>query len=175
GLGELLLGQKSIDEVVQKDITPGLDFIPSGGAPGFTLSLIYGNRLREIITALRGRYGKIMFDSPPIIGVSDASVLVSAVDEAILLIQHRRNPQNMVLRAQQIVESMKTPLLGVVLNQVSSNAGGDYGYYTHNYAYYSDPSAKGRADRAAARFRQKPQPPAVEQERLELNEPDRRD
>jgi capsular exopolysaccharide synthesis family protein len=145
GLSELLLGQKTIDEVVQKNVTPGLDFIPSGGAPGFTLSLIYGNRLREIITELKGRYDKIVFDSPPIIGVSDASVLVSAVDGAVLLIQHRRNPQSMVLRAQQIVESLKTPLVGVVLNQVPANAGDDYSYYTHNYAYYS--SSPGTATR----------------------------
>jgi capsular exopolysaccharide synthesis family protein len=140
GLSEVLRAQKSIDDVIQKDISPGLDFIPSGGAGGFTLSLIYGKRLREIIAELKGRYDRNVFDSPPIIGVSDASVLVSAVDGAVLLIQHRRNPQSMVLRAQQIVESLKTTLLGVVLNQVPLNAGGDYGYYTSNYAYYSEPA-----------------------------------
>ncbi|MES2696651.1 MAG: polysaccharide biosynthesis tyrosine autokinase [Verrucomicrobiota bacterium] len=147
GLSDLLQGQKSLDEVVQKSISPGLDFIPSGSASGFTLSLIYGNRLREVIATLKGRYDKIVFDSPPIIGVSDTSVLVSAVDASILLIQHRRNPQSMVLRAQQIVESLKTPLIGVVLNQVPLNAGGDYGYYTNNYSYYSE-SGGGKSRRS---------------------------
>jgi Mrp family chromosome partitioning ATPase len=156
--------------VIQKDISPGLDFIPSGGAPGFTLSLIHGNRLREIIATLKGRYDRIVFDSPPIIGVSDASVLASAVDGAVLIIQHRRNPQSMVLRAQQIVASLKTTLLGVVLNQVPLNAGGDYGYYTNNYAYYSEPAAK-------ARRRPEPAEPKVaggadrEPDRLVLREP----
>jgi len=153
GLSELLLAQKSLDEVIQKNIAPGLDFIPSGGAAGFTLSLVYANRLRELIAALKGRYDKVVFDSPPIIGVSDASVLVSVVDGAVLLIQHRRNPQSMVLRAQQIVEERKTPLIGVVLNQVPANAGGDYGYYTHNYAYYQ------KADGARTR-RKSGAPPA---------------
>ncbi|MEO5960165.1 MAG: polysaccharide biosynthesis tyrosine autokinase [Opitutaceae bacterium] len=147
GLSELLLAQKPLDEVIQKNISPGLDFIPSGGAANFALGLIHGPRLRDLVATLRGRYDKIVFDSPPIIGVSDASVLASAVDGAVLLIQHRRNPQSMVLRAQQIVESLKTPLLGVILNQVPANAGGDYGYYTNNYAYYSDPSA-GKSQRA---------------------------
>ena len=135
------------------DGSPSEGALPSGGAGGFTPSLIYGNRLREIIATLKGRYDKIVFDSPPIIGVSDASVLASAVDGAALLIQYRRNPQSMVLRAQQIVESLKTTLIGVVLNQVPLSAGGDYGYYTNNYAYYSDAtSAKSRrsADRADA-------------------------
>lgn len=151
GLSDLLVGQKSLDEVIQKNISPGLDFIPSGGVPGFALSLIYGNRLKEMIATLKGRYDKIIFDSPPIIGVSDASVIVNSVDAAILLIQHRRNPQSMVIRARQIVESLHTPLIGVVLNQVPANAGGDYGYYTNNYAYYSEPApAKSRAGKSSA-------------------------
>jgi len=82
--------------------------------------------------------------------VSDASVLASAVDGAVLLIQHRRNPQSMVLRAQQIVESLKTPLIGVVLNQVPPHSGEDYGYYTNNYAYYSDGTG-GKSHRHSAK------------------------
>ncbi len=142
GLSELLLGKETLDAVTQKEIAPNLDFIPSGGVPGFTLGLLHLARLKDLIATLRGRYDKIVFDSPPIIGVSDTSVLASAVDGAVLLIQHRRNPQSMVLRAQQIIESLKTPLLGVVLSQVPMNAGGDYGYYTNNYSYYSDGSGR---------------------------------
>ncbi|HVS51340.1 MAG TPA: polysaccharide biosynthesis tyrosine autokinase [Opitutaceae bacterium] len=170
GLTELLLAQKPLDEVIQRGISPGLDFIASGGASGFSLSLIYGNRLRELIATLRGRYDKIVFDSPPIIGVSDASVLVSAVDGAVLLIQHRRNPQSMVLRAQQIVEGLKTPLVGVVLNQVPANAGGDYGYYTHNYAYYSE-SSGGKSRHGASKRTAATNTGAAEKDRLILREP----
>jgi capsular exopolysaccharide synthesis family protein len=149
GLSDLLSANKTLDEVVQKAISPGLDFIPSGSGAGFTLSLIYAARLRELIATLRGRYDRIIFDSPPVIGVSDTSVLVSAVDSVVLLVQYRRNPQTMVLRAQQIIGSLKTPLVGVVLNQVPANAGGDYGYYTSNYAYYHESSRK-QPDKPAA-------------------------
>jgi succinoglycan biosynthesis transport protein ExoP len=142
GLSDYLLGQRTLEEITQRAITPGLDFIPCGSQVGFTLGLLHANRLRDLIVTLRTRYDKIVFDSPPIIGVSDTSVLTSAVDAAVLLIQHRRNPQSMVLRAQQIVESLKTPLVGVVLNQVPLHSGEDYGYYTNNYAYYSDGSGE---------------------------------
>ncbi|MDB6128889.1 MAG: capsular exopolysaccharide family [Verrucomicrobia bacterium] len=144
GLAEYLLNQQPLDAVTQRAIAPNLDFIPSGSVPGFTLGLLHLNRLKDLIATLRGSYDKIVFDSPPIIGVSDASVLASAVDGAILLIQHRRNPQSMVVRAQQIVEGLKTPLLGVVLNQVPLNSGEDYGYYTNNYSYYSEGGGKRR-------------------------------
>ena len=139
-----------MDEVVQRSIAPNLDFVPSGASAGFTLNLLYGNRLKEIITTLRLNYDKIIFDSPPIIGVSDASVLASVVDGTILLIQHRRNPQSMVVRAQQIIDSIKTPLLGVVLNQVPSGSGEDYGYYTHNYSYYSETPKQRRSSQTSA-------------------------
>ena len=144
GLSDLLLGKQKLEAVVQPGIAPNLDFIPSGATPGFTISLLYVNRLRELVTELRGRYDKIIFDSPPIIGVSDASVLASVVDGAVLLIQHRRNPASMVVRAQQIIEGLKTPLLGVVLNQVPTGAGDDYGYYTSNYSYYGEGGKKDR-------------------------------
>jgi capsular exopolysaccharide synthesis family protein len=163
GLSDLLLGHKTLDEVVQRGVAPGLDFIPSGDSGGFTLSLIYGNRLTDIIRELRGRYDRIVFDSPPIIGVSDTSVLVGAADAAVLLIQHRRNPQSMVLRAQQIVGGLKTPLVGVVLNQVPTDAGGDYAYYTHNYAYYSDSGRKRSRARKAAQ-------PSEGPDRIDLRE-----
>ena len=144
-------GVLTVNEVIQKSIAPNLDFIPSGHAPGFTLGLLHLNRLKDLIATLRGRYDKIVFASPPIIGVSDASVLASAVDGTVLLIQHRRNPQSMVVRAQQIVESLKAPLLGVVLNQVPLNSGDDYGYYTNNYSYYSEGSGKRRRSSAKAK------------------------
>ncbi len=150
GLVDLLSGQKTIDDVVQRGISPGLDFIPSGAAGNFTLSLIYANRLREVIADLRTRYDRIVFDSPPIIGVSDTSVLINLVDAVVLLVQYRRNPQSMVLRAQQIVSSLRKPVLGVVLNQVPANAGGDYGYYTSNYAYYQSDTDRSEKPRKEA-------------------------
>lgn len=174
GLSEFLLDRQPLDAVIQKGIAPNLDFIPSGAVPGFTLGLLHLNRLRELVATLRTRYDKIVFDSPPIIGVSDASVLASVVDGAVLLIQHRRNPQSMVLRAQQTVEALKTPLLGVVLTQVPVNTGGDYGYYTSNYSYYSEGGEKRKRGGAPKPRNGRPgEKAAREGERLVLREPDK--
>ena len=138
GFSEVLLRKVAAGAVLRRGVAPNLDFMPSGAAPNFVLSLLYANKLREFIAEHKLRYDKIVFDSPPIIGVSDASVLASVVDGVVLLIQHRRNPQSMVLRARQIVDGVKTPILGVVLSQVPPGAGEDYSYYTSNYAYYGE-------------------------------------
>jgi len=150
GLSEVLAGKCDIESAIRKSVAPGLDLLTSGGMPGFTLSLLYANRLRELLVTLRGRYDRILLDSPPIIGVSDASLLAGAADGAILLIQHRRNPASMVLRAQQTIVGLKTPILGAVLTQVPKGSSEDYGYYTQAYSYYSK-DHEGRSERPVKR------------------------
>ena len=168
GLAEHLRGDAAVHEVIQQGVAAGLDFIGSGEVAGFTVGLVQASRLRALIEELRGRYDRILVDAPPIIGVSDASVLAGAVDGVMLVIQHRRNPQSMVLRAQQIVQATKTAVIGAVLNQVPGDAGDDYSYYTHNYAYYGDEAAgAGRGSRKRSATAKQGRPA----ERLELQEP----
>jgi succinoglycan biosynthesis transport protein ExoP len=143
GLSDVLTDRCDVDVAIRKSVAPGLDLLTSGGMPGFTLSLLYANRLRELLASLRGRYDRILLDSPPIIGVSDSSLLAGLADGAILLIQHRRNPASMVIRAQQIIAGLKVPILGAVLTQVPRGAGEDYGYYTQAYSYYSKGDGEG--------------------------------
>ncbi len=165
GLTDIVLNKAGWEAAVQRDKSGLIDFIPAG-APGnnVTLGLLYANKLRELVALCRTRYDKVLFDSPPIIGVSDASVLGSLADGIVLLIQHRRNPESMVQRAKQIIDQqVKVPIIGVVLNQVPTGTGEDYGYYTNNYSYYSHekPAAAGKAAERGA-------------ERLDLDEKPRR-
>lgn len=143
GLTDVLLNRLAWTGAIQRDPSGALDFLPAGGTAGVTLSLLYANKLRELLAEFKGRYDKVLFDSPPIIGVSDASVLASIADGAVLLIQHRRNPAGMVQRAKQIIDSLKAPVIGVILNQVPTGTGEDYGYYTNNYSYYTHENATG--------------------------------
>ena len=146
GLTDLLLNQAGWADAIKRDKSGLIDFLPAGAATNqVTLGLLYANKLRELLAEFRTRYDKILFDSPPIIGVSDASVLTSVMDGVVLLIQHRRNPESMVQRARQIIEGLKVPIIGVVLNQVPTGTGEDYGYYTNNYSYYSHDHAAGHA------------------------------
>ena len=143
GLTNILLNQATTAQAITRDSSGLFDFLPAGSAANqVTLGLLYVGKLRELVGEFKQRYDKILFDAPPIIGVSDAAVLVSISDQVILLIQHRRNPEGMVQRARQIIEGLRVPIIGVVLNQVPTGTGEDYGYYTNNYSYYAhDPAA----------------------------------
>ncbi len=159
GLADVLQGKATLENSIQREVQPNLDFLPCGASSSFTLTLLFVERLKAVIAQSREKYDRIVFDAPPIIGVSDSSVLASVIDDVILLVQHRRNPQSMVLRAQQIIEGLGKTVLGVVLNRVPKNSSEDYGYYTRNYAYYSSrPSRRGARSRSRSPEREELRP-----------------
>ena len=138
GLTSFLLKQNTIEEVIQTTPIPTLHFLPSGKLPSSSLGILNSNQMREFIQKSRERYDFVFFDSPPIMGVSDASVLASEVDMALLVIQYRKYPQVMTQRAKAMVEKVGGNLLGVVLNNINISQDSYYYYYSgYYYDYYS--------------------------------------
>lgn len=138
GLTNFLLKQNTIEEVIQTTPVPSLHFLPSGKLPSSSLGILNSNQMREFIQKARERYDFVFFDSPPIMGVSDASVLASEVDMALLVIQYRKYPQVMTQRAKAMVEKVGGNLLGVVLNNINISQDSYYYYYSgYYYDYYS--------------------------------------
>ena len=148
GLTNFLLKQNTIEEVIQTTSLPTLHFLPSGKLPSSSLGILNSTQMHEFIQRARERYDFVFFDSPPIMGVSDASILASEVDLALLVIQYRKYPQVMTLRAKQMVEKVGGNLLGVVLNNINISQDSYYYYYSgYYYDYYSkhedsDPAPK---------------------------------
>jgi polysaccharide biosynthesis transport protein len=138
GLTNLLLKQNTIEEVIQTTPLPTLHFMASGKLPSSSLGVLNSTQMREFIQKARDRYDFVFFDSPPIMGVSDASILASEVDIALLVIQYRKYPQVMTQRAKQMVEKVGGNLLGVVLNNINISQDSYYYYYSgYYYDYYS--------------------------------------
>jgi len=100
-----------------------------------------------MIGELKLHYDIIFFDSPPMLGVSDASVLASEVDQTIIVVQHRRFPRNMLTRVKQAILGVGGTVLGVVLNNVDLKHDQNYYYYTNYYGYYQTRDKDSRRDR----------------------------
>src|SRR6185312_6805084 len=75
GLTNYLLKQNSLEEVIQTTSLPTLDFMASGKLPSSSMGVLSSTQMRNLITELKQHYDFVFFDSPPIMGVSDASVL----------------------------------------------------------------------------------------------------
>ncbi|MGA4643822.1 GumC family protein [Limisphaera sp. 4302-co] len=150
GLTNYLLRQNKLEEVIQTTQLPTLDFLPSGKLPSSSLGILSSQAMRELINELKQRYDFVFFDSPPIMGVSDASILASEVDMALQVIQYRRYPQPMNIRAKQLIEKVGGNLIGIVLNNINLSQDESYYYYSgyyHDYYYRSDDSEKADSGR----------------------------
>jgi len=151
GLTNYLLKQNTIEEVIQTSNVPGLDFMASGKLPSSSLGILSSAQMKDLINELKQRYDFVFFDSPPIMGVSDASILASEVDMTLQVIQYRRYPQPMNIRAKQLIEKVGGNLVGIVLNNINMSQDESYYYYSgyyHDYYYRSseeaDPAVGGK-------------------------------
>jgi len=138
GLTNFLLKQNTLEEVIQTTPLATLDFMPSGKLPSSSMGVLSSAQMKELIRDLKRRYDYVFFDSPPIMGVSDASILASEVDCVLQVIQYRRYPQPMTIRAKQMIEKVGGNLLGIVLNNINMASDENYYYYSgYYYDYYS--------------------------------------
>jgi capsular exopolysaccharide synthesis family protein len=150
GLTNYLLKQNGLEEVIQTTSNPALDFLASGKLPSSSLGILSSAQMKDMISELKQRYDFVFFDSPPIMGVSDASILASEVDMTLQVIQYRRYPQPMNIRAKQLIEKVGGNLVGIVLNNINMSQDESYYYYSGYYHdYYYRSSSSDESDAAA--------------------------
>jgi capsular exopolysaccharide synthesis family protein len=136
GLTNYLTTEIQLDEVIVPTIMENLSVMPSGVLPSDAVGILNSQRMSDMIAELKLRYDIIFFDSPPMLGVSDASVLASEVDQTIIVVQHRRFPRAMLTRVKQAILGVGGTVLGVALNNVDLKHDQNYYYYTNYYGYY---------------------------------------
>ena len=129
GLGEWLAGQASLDELIQATSIPNLEVLTAGSLGPDELGGFSRARFASLLEICRSNYDVIVVDSPPVLGISDASVVCQEVDITLLLIQHRRYPRNVSIRAKRVIDEVGGKLFGVILNNVNIKTDDNYYYY----------------------------------------------
>src|ERR1700731_4324541 len=137
GLTNYLTTDMELDEAILPTTVENLSILPSGILPSDAVGILNSQRMSDTIAELKRRYDIVFFDSPPILGVSDASVIASEVDQTVIVVQHRRFPRAMLTRVKQAILGVGGTLLGVVLNNVDLKHDQNYYYYTNYYGYYT--------------------------------------
>lgn len=136
GLTNYLTTDMELDQAISPTIVENLSVLPSGILPSDAVGILNSQRMSDTIAELKMRYDIVFFDSPPILGVSDASVIASEVDQTVIVVQHRRFPRAMLTRVKQAILCVGGTVLGVVLNNVDLKHDQNYYYYTNYYDYY---------------------------------------
>jgi polysaccharide biosynthesis transport protein len=136
GLSSYLAGVSSLDLVsIPHPAIPNLVAIPTGPLPPNPADLLSSHRLAEAIAELRTKFKFIVLDSPPIMAVTDAVILSVQADGVLLVVRSGETPKVAFTRTRDLLTTVKSRILGVVLNAVDSNAP-DY-YYSYRYYPYS--------------------------------------
>jgi capsular exopolysaccharide synthesis family protein len=151
GLTDYLSKGVPIDELILSTKVEGLSMVPSGKLPAGAIAMLNSRRMVALISELKTKFDMILIDAPPILGVSDSSVIVRAVELTIIVIQHRRFPRSMLLRVKNGVINAGGNLLGAVLNQVDVRLDQYYQYQTNYYGYHEDAEKEARQTAKAAK------------------------
>lgn len=157
GLTDYLSEQVPLNELIVHTDNPRLDVLPSGKLSSGSKALLNSRRLTNLIEEAKSRYDMVLIDSPPILGVSDSSVIVRAVDITAIVIQHRRFPRAMLLRVKNAVTNAGGNLLGAILNNVDIRLDQYYQYQTNYYGYHDgEDGAKSGARPKSSKPKSKP-------------------
>ncbi len=146
GLTNYLTTDVQLEDVVLQTQVENLYFLPSGVLPADSAGILNSQRMSDLIADVKSRFDLVLIDSPPILGVSDASVLAHEADMTIIVVQHRKLPRQMLMRVKQAVENVGGTVLGVVLNNVDVRSDSQYQYYTSYYTYYTPTNLPGGVD-----------------------------
>ncbi len=154
GLNELITGAASLKEVLNDIVdimvgemnfddirkTPGLDnitIIPSGRLSYNPAEVLKSKEIKPLVEKLKSRYDIIIFDAPPVLPVTDASLLAPGMDCVMLVYEIGRTSREALLRTKIQLESVGAKITGVVLNhtQPETEAIMSYPYHKYKYGY----------------------------------------
>lgn len=146
GLTNLLMRDVPIEETIKPTNVPNLHLLPSGRLPRSSLGILDTQRVRELIKSLKARYDYVLLDTPPIMGISDASIITGEADGCLLVVQYRKYPRMVSTRARQMIENVGGRIIGVVLNNINVMRDDYYYYYHSYYSHYYNTDDQNRDD-----------------------------
>jgi capsular exopolysaccharide synthesis family protein len=135
GLSDLLLepGQAD-DSLLQATGVEGLRILTSGPLPKNPPDVLGSKKMSQIVDGLRQQADMVLLDSPPVIGMADASLLAAQAQNAVLVVDIEQTPRDVLKQAKDLLEKADARVLGVIVNRlVPGRRGGYYGYYSRYY------------------------------------------
>ncbi|MBV9303093.1 MAG: polysaccharide biosynthesis tyrosine autokinase [Acidobacteriaceae bacterium] len=135
GLSEVLTGTATVDEaIVPYSELPELSVMPAGSRPTNPAELLSSPAMENLLRDLRGRFTSIVIDSPPVLLITDTTILASMVDGIIMVVQSASTTRGALVRSFRVLNLIGARVLGSVLNKVDVRRDGYYGHYNY-YSY----------------------------------------
>lgn len=118
GLTDILSGKTPFCEAVTRCNINNLDILTSGPIPLDPAELLESNKMKELIEHVKPLYNLVLIDSPSVLEVTDTKVLANLCDGVILVVQQAKTTIEAAQESKKVLEFVKAPLVGVIVNQV---------------------------------------------------------
>jgi capsular exopolysaccharide synthesis family protein len=158
GLSNLLTSEDAmrLDEVVQPTQVENLYVLPSGPRPPNPAELLATERMRGLLREMEERFDRVIFDTPPVVNVTDATILMHFVGGGLVVVRGFTTQRELAQRASELLQGTQGRMLGVILNNADTPRGAygyeGYYYYSSYYYYYGDSEEeKNRGKRRSSR------------------------
>lgn len=138
GLSDYLSGRVAIDELIKNTENENLDVISRGKTPPNPSELLLHHRLDDLVAWASEHYDLILFDTPPILAVTDAAILAQKSGNTLLVCRFDKTSKREIEHATDRITRDGSKVTGAVLNGVEkrlSNYYGYGGYYGYGYGY----------------------------------------
>jgi capsular exopolysaccharide synthesis family protein len=132
GLVNYLATNIPLEDVIQETEVPHLSVVLSGPTPPNPSELLASDRMKHLIHEVRSKFAYVIFDSPPVMAVTDSIVLAASADGVVLCVHGGQTPRDIVQRAAERLRQSNIPVLGAILNNLDLQ---QYGY-TFKKSYY---------------------------------------
>lgn len=140
GVSLVVAGQATLEESIRETEIKNLSVLTAGPIPPNPAELLESERFRQLVDSIRARFDRVLFDSPPILPVTDAAILSRLVDGTLVVARGFHTPKSAVRQAIRRLADVKANILGIVLNaiDVGKDEYRDYHYYYKSGGYYRE-------------------------------------
>jgi tyrosine-protein kinase Etk/Wzc len=135
GLSDILLNDLPFEHAIKKTVVDNVYVITSGLVPPNPSELLGLEQMKIFIEEVKEHFDLIFYDTPPVIAVTDSSVLAENVDHSLLVVRAQKTDRGLIGETKKHFEEHANNLIGVILNDFDFER--HYGYKHHYYNYYN--------------------------------------
>ena len=128
GLTTLITKKATIKEAISTTKINNLHVLPSGPIPPNPSELLGSKMMTDLIAGLSQRYDLILFDTPPVLAVTDAQVLGNRCDGVVLVLKSGETEKKNLVKAKELLDRAQVKIIGTIINGVDAKSA-NYNYY----------------------------------------------
>lgn len=129
GITSVLTKDSSLGMAITNTTIPNLDILTSGPIPPNPSELLDSQAMDGIMRDLKEDYDYVIYDSPPILAVTDSQTIASKCDGVVMVIASGKTQKDRAIKAKELLEKAGSKMLGVVINRVEEKMNEYYGHY----------------------------------------------